>query len=274
MKLQKALRNGTVTMTSYNPTPVEFRCTRIRSEEVKLSGDGVFATLQGEGVTAGRPSVFARLQNCNLHCGMNGDGWQCDTWYTWDQTTPEYWQGTELVTVGGLVDRIQDAWDGNFADTDLPPNLVITGGEPLLQQDKVIDIMSRLPDWDFEIETNGTIAPKPELDKAQINCSPKLASSGNSLVSRRRIEALRGIEEMPNHWFKFVISGDTDLVEVVELMKEINDGDFRRVLLMGEGSISENLVAQETRLNKAAEELGCLMTSRNHIFWFGDKRRT
>lgn len=53
------------------------------SENFRVSGDGVFYTLQGEGASMGRPATFLRLHHCNLDCSW------CDAWYTWDQRSKE-----------------------------------------------------------------------------------------------------------------------------------------------------------------------------------------
>lgn len=259
---------------NYQPTTGEVERARQPSDELKVSGDGVFATLQGEGVSAGRPSVFLRLQNCNLHCGFEGKGWACDAWYTWNPNTPEYWQETRLASVGDIAEELQQSWQSNFADVSLKPNLVITGGEPLLQQDRLARLVSLLSSWSTEVETNGTIVPGEYLWDTQINCSPKLASSGNARTARIRETALKTIATFPNHWFKFVVSCDEDLEEVKRIMDDINGGDFSRVLLMNEGVSGAELAEKDERLFKIAHNLGCAITARNHIFWYGDKRAT
>ena len=60
--------------------------------------------------------------------------------------------------------------------------LVITGGEPMLQQRQLIPVLeaARTHGWRVEVETNGTIAPLDAVAALvdRWNVSPKLAGSG------------------------------------------------------------------------------------------------
>jgi organic radical activating enzyme len=263
----------------YIPTQQEALVTLARGDFLKLSGDGVFATLQGEGMTAGTESVFLRLQNCNLHCGANGQGWSCDTWYTWDKTRPEYWQETTNVPVEEVAERVREAWADSYGAQDTKqsvPNLVITGGEPLLQQRRIVPLLRALPGWTVEIETNGTIAPREELENCQINCSPKLESSGNPVSLRRRMAVLESIAKLPNHWFKFVITQNSFEQDIAEVQELFSHGFMNpdRVLLMCEGSDAQALRENHPKVALVARELGFTAVERHHVFWFGNKRRT
>ena len=164
-----------------------------------MSGDKVFATLQGEGLleseggTAGCPAVFFRLHYCNLHCGQPC-GWKCDTGYTWDTSREEYWKEPEDWTIGKTKREIEKAWKEKFADEKgAEKRLVITGGEPLLQQDLIIKFLEKMSEWKVEIETNGTLLPQNELRRCQINCSPKLSNSGNEKEIRLKPMVLEKI---------------------------------------------------------------------------------
>jgi len=53
----------------------------------------IFYSLQGEGVTAGTPTVFLRLANCNLSCSW------CDTKYTWDWQSYDYGREVGIRTI-------------------------------------------------------------------------------------------------------------------------------------------------------------------------------
>src|SRR4051812_8767836 len=93
------------------------------SDSIALSrmADGspeIFVSFQGEGVSLGRPSVFVRLAGCNLSCSW------CDTRYTWDWAASSRAQHVTTLSVTAVLETIRASG---------VPNVVITGGEPLLQ---------------------------------------------------------------------------------------------------------------------------------------------
>lgn len=275
MKLQHQWQLGEMSVAeNYIPNTEERRVATRFSDELKISGDGIFATLQGEGISAGRPSVFLRLQNCNLHCGRGGEGWRCDAWYTWDKSTKEYWQETRLASVQAVAEELNSTWASNFNKDNLIPNLVITGGEPLLQQSKLERLLPLVSNWQIEIETNGTINPSDIFRDSQLNCSPKLSTSGNKYKARINEKALRQIASFPNYWLKFVVTAPRDIEEIDSIVKLTNGGDYSRVILMSEGVTETELLQQDIYLYSVAKSLGCQVTARNHIFWYGDKRAT
>lgn len=257
----------------YIPTVEEKDTYRARRDFLSISGDGIFATLQGEGVTAGYPAVFLRLQDCNLHCGKDGIGWRCDAWYTWDRSTPEFWKERQNNPPHEVAEEISSAWLEAFGSTEAEPRLVITGGEPLLQQDRIVELLKLLNGWQFEIETNGTIVPRVELQNCQINCSPKLSSSGNSVRSRYRPEVLHAISNLSNSWFKFVVSSPEDEGEIQTIVRECSILP-EKILLMSEGVSRDTLEARDSLIELIASRIGAVAIRRNQIFWFGDRRRT
>lgn len=260
-----------MTPTEYEPTVIERQGIRIQKGSFKVSGDGIFATRQGEGVTAGLNAVFFRLQHCNLSCGRDA-GWQCDTGYTWDRRSREFWQEPYDLSYDQAAAQIEHAWSSTFPN-DPDKRVVVTGGEPLIQQDGIIRLHQELSGWRMEIETNGTIKPKPELSDAQFNCSPKLESSGNSLRRRYRPDVLGAINQLPRSTFKFVAVSLSDLGEVDQIIREcgISGG---KVLIMPEGQSAEEVARKASILAEEIHNHGWSMTQRNQLIWYGPKRRT
>ena len=75
----------------------------------------------------------------------------------------------------------------------LGAHLIITGGEPLLQQEGLIEWLSAFEKKPFiEVETNGTILPKTKLSTfiGQWNVSPKLSNSGETITKRLKQDAM------------------------------------------------------------------------------------
>ncbi len=237
---------------------------RIKPGSFKVSGDGVFYTLQGEGISMGKPACFLRLQLCNLRCGW------CDTWYTWNQDTPEFWTESQDWTIEETKEKIEKIWG---AENDLiEKRLVITGGEPLLQQNNIEQLLRLLPGWVCEIETNGTIAPMPYLQAhCQFNCSPKLAHSQNSLSTRIKKETLQLFNTLKTI-FKFVVKTPEDIEEMEQQVVRPCGIDVTRVVIMPEGTTSEEVNRHARAVVEIVKKKGYRLLGRQHIEIWGKER--
>lgn len=130
----------------------------------------IFYTLQGEGAQSGRAAVFCRFAGCNLWSGRENDRASaicqfCDTQFVGVDGEG----GGRFETAGDLAESIAATWPAR--GTEDRRFVVCTGGEPLLQLDRVL--IDELHERDFEIavETNGTVEAPAGID--WICVSPK-----------------------------------------------------------------------------------------------------
>lgn len=133
-----------------------------------LRVQSVFPTIQGEGPFSGRPALFIRLHGCNLRCHW------CDT---------DFESRPEMLTIDSLVEIARQSTDGHQF-----PLVVLTGGEPLLQN--VVPLIERLEadGVNVQIETAGTVwVDGLDRTQATIVCSPKLAKVHPSIAGFPRI---------------------------------------------------------------------------------------
>ena len=230
----------------------------------------IFASLQGEGPSLGRPSVFVRLSRCNLACHW------CDTAYTWRFTGDNrphrddlaFARNDNQVTLDEAEVAARIAAQGGT-------RLVITGGEPLLQGAALARLVALLPDMHVEIETNGTVAPHPALDPLvhQYNVSPKLAHSGNPADLALPADRLAAWASDPRAFFKFVVATAEDLAEVRTLATRHAFAPDR-VFIMPEGTLPEVLTERLRWLAPLVLAEGWRLTDRLHIHLYGDTRGT
>jgi 7-carboxy-7-deazaguanine synthase len=220
----------------------------------------IFPSIQGEGPSRGLPSVFLRLALCNLRCSW------CDTRYTWDWE--RYDRRTEIVEMdpGSVVREIE-----RFGHR----NVVITGGEPLLQQRVLVPLAVALKRSGrrLEVETNGTLTPVPTLADAvdQWNVSPKLASSGNPAALREAKASLSFFATRASARFKFVVCAPADVDGVRELVDRYGV-PAERVTLMPEAQDPSTLVARNSWLAPACREAGFDLSPRLQIILWGGAR--
>lgn len=223
----------------------------------------IFASVQGEGVTCGLPSVFVRLGLCNERCSF------CDTPYTWDWR--RYDPKTEMVPleVEEVAQRVVERAGEAIR------NVVLTGGEPMLQARELAALAGRLRAEGFriEVETNGTVRPSEELANAvdQWNVSPKLASSENPRSRREIPAALEWFARDANAYWKFVVISRDDLPEIQDLVDRYRVPK-ERVILMPEGTDHETLSDRSRWLAGACQEKGFRLGTRLHIFLWGATR--
>ncbi|TRD10794.1 7-carboxy-7-deazaguanine synthase QueE [Erythrobacter insulae] len=233
-------------------------------------GPEIFASLQGEGPSAGVPVAFIRLSRCNLACTW------CDTAYTWhfEGDNREHRDGVTFDRTANQVSL--DPKDAAQRIAALgQKRLVITGGEPLMQGGALADMLAHLPDIEVEIETNGTTKAPSHVDIRvdQYNVSPKLSHSGNAADLALIPERLDFYACDPRAFFKFVIASPEDVDEVLELQRTYR---FKpgHVFLMPEGTDSETLRIREKWLSGLCLEHGFRMSDRMHIHLYGDTRGT
>ncbi len=221
----------------------------------------IFHSLQGEGVSTGAPCVFVRLAQCNLHCTW------CDTKYTWDFERYRYEDEVTEQSVADVARVVNDSTSRR---------LVLTGGEPLLQQRALKEFFARLaPDITVEVETNGTIAPEPAaLSRVnQWNVSPKLENAGDPERFRIKPEVLGSLRETGRAFLKLVVSRDADYAEADALVAQLG-WPSDRVLFMPQASDRDTLRERSFEVAEAARARSFRFSSRLHLELWGGRRGT
>ena len=219
----------------------------------------IFKSIQGEGPNFGKPAIFLRTAQCNLKCTW------CDTKYTCDWKNYDYTKEVKEMTLEEIKERI--------LDLEIK-HLVITGGEPLLQQDDLADLLSFLkPDFYVEIETNCTILPNKMLTDLvdQWNVSPKTENSGNPLELYENDECYYFFANQENCFFKYVVENESDIPEIKKFVTKYNIPE-NRVQLMTQASTKEEISAREKSISELAKANNFLFSPRLHVAMWGAQR--
>ena len=275
---------------------------------MKIKYSEAFYSIQGEGRWVGTPSVFLRMFGCNFECRGFGQGRDQTKWVPKDQmphvTDPnrlnyKSYQELPVPTIGcdtsatwsHLYKHIATNEESSIIAQkllDLTPrkswhsiHLILTGGEPMLWQKKLPDLLSQKAFEGLEhitIETNSTQKLTPNLkeflDALNIHitwsCSPKLSISGENWKDAIKPEVVQEYNRVKNSelYLKFVVQNEDDMIEVKTAQHAY--GLNVPVYLMPVGGTIEGLELTEKDVAKLALEYGYRFSPRLHVHLFGN----
>lgn len=284
-------------------------------------GEKPFLSIQGEGARTGVLSVWVRFFGCNLTCSGFGQvdptnpatyelpykdieikmyrsmedlpvfDKGCDSGYSW---APKFkklaldYQPHELVTA--ITDLLPE---GNFFHpvTENEIDLCFTGGEPMMHQKSMIQILDTLePDnhpYIVQIETNGTKAIQESFkdyifgfgdSMVQWNISPKLFYvSGEKDVDAWKPEVIKEMLSQPwtyDACLKFVVNNDQRCWdELNRKVRQLRDmGVFAPVYVMPVGATKKDQenIYHVGEIAKKAIANGYHVSGRIHATLFGN----
>lgn len=205
----------------------------------------VFYSIQGEGLNVGKPAIFVRFGNCNLKCTW------CDSKFTW---APGIADNTRME-LSQLFEKIR-AFDCR--------HIVITGGEPMLQQGEIRAIRKEFPQYYIEVETNGSIAAQSIDEIDLFTVSYKTKNSGNSHYELK----LRNEKCV----YKFVVDSPADLDEIQDIVERY-DLPREKVFLMPQGATREDVSSRHEMVIEACKEYGFRFSPRLQVLIWGNARK-
>jgi organic radical activating enzyme len=193
------------------------------------------------------------MGGCNLSCSW------CDSAFTWDSSRYDlsrelaYWPVLEVAA---------------HALSCRPGMVVISGGEPLLQQNSPawMTLLDALAGNEIGIETNGTIAPSDETLKrvSWVTVSPKLAHSGDPAWARINGDVLLRWGKLAQDHdvdFSFVVRDISDVATVASLVS-IHGLPPSRVWVTPEGTSAMTVLNRLREVADAALTAGFNLSPR------------
>jgi organic radical activating enzyme len=210
----------------------------------------IFLSIQGEGLSAGTPAHFVRLQGCDVGCAW------CDTKYSWSPDAGDALAETELWSRARALGEA--------------PLLVVTGGEPLQHPALAPLLVQGLERWPrVEVETSGVAPPPISHDRLHWNVSPKLPS-----VTPRWRETWAHVPKWlaePRAIFKVVVGDAPDPEDALRLIAE-HRLPAARVMLMPEGLTDAEVRAHAPAVIELCRAHGFRLSPRLQIWLWGAKR--
>lgn len=161
----------------------------------------IFESISGEvgGFPQGSKATFIRMQGCNLNCAF------CDAPDSRQQNSSK---GVTMAT-HQIIEKLPKG---------LCNNVVITGGEPLFQQDSLTQLLNKLIKYKYKvsIETNGSISIPMALMHMEVNWVMDYKLDYENRMQLNQFLALKKTD-----YIKFVIRDQKDMETATETQKEL-----------------------------------------------------
>lgn len=177
---------------------------------MKYPVNEVFQTIQGEGVHAGVPAVFVRLQGCPVGCPW------CDTKHTWElnpleETDAESISSKRLDSSSYAQLDAEELLELFKEQGYRAKHLVVTGGEPCLYDLRALCEAMDQAGYSVQIETSGT-AEVFVSEQAWVTVSPKVSMKGGLEVL---VSALQRADEI-----KHPVAREKDIEDLDALLEQ------------------------------------------------------
>jgi organic radical activating enzyme len=193
----------------------------------------IFYSIQGEGLHAGRATVFVRFAGCNLACPW------CDTDHS----------EKEALTAVEILERARSLMPASLYET---PIITLTGGEPMMQIDEhLLDLLNTT--FDVHVESNGTAVFEP--------------SALDAICSRIRfltVSPKRGIQ-VRTPYISY------DFIKQIKIVVDKDDADLRAMMEYWEQTDVAHLCLQpcddQDPLKKAVSLQAAITLVKEHPAW-------
>jgi len=208
----------------------------------------MFYSIQGEGKYVGSPAYFIRLAGCNLKCKW------CDSKFTWGE-------GKEYE-VENILQILQQLYTNH---------IVITGGEPLLQQSELEELLTSY-DGFVEVETNGTIIPSPTLiERVDIfNISPKPYYTQLTQIDTTP-HILEVKDVLKDYIVKFVYDNPKD-DKFIKTLQQLYSIPSSKIYIMPQCTTRNGCVEKSKEVIEYVKENNYIYSPRLHIFVYDNQR--
>lgn len=171
-----------------NNIPAHRMPDNVTEGEKRYLVNEIYYTIHGEGRRYGIPHIFVRFAKCDLSCAFCDTEFESGRPMTAQQVLAEATRLTRLgdeqtVEVPGAIERKGTVERGPCR------NVLLCGGEPLLQLDEALLALFKGAGWFTVVETNGTRAIPAGVDWT--TCSPKVAEHALAIGHVQELKYVR-----------------------------------------------------------------------------------